>query len=102
MVDKFEEGHREPMTVSHDRPVRADARRNIEALLKAARDAFNSSGVDVPMRKIAEAAGVDVGTIYRHYPTRADLVVAVFRREVDACAEKARTIAQTYKPEEAL
>jgi AcrR family transcriptional regulator len=49
--------------------------------------AFVASGVDVPVRDIAAKAGVGLGTIYRHFPTRADLVVAVYRRQVEACAE---------------
>jgi AcrR family transcriptional regulator len=48
---------------------------------------FVRSGVDAPVRDIAAQAGVGVGTIYRHFPTRADLVVAVYRHQVEACAE---------------
>lgn len=66
---------------------RADARRNQAALLDAAAAAFVASGVDVPVRDIAARAGVGVGTIYRHFPTRSDLVVAVYRHQVEACAE---------------
>jgi AcrR family transcriptional regulator len=66
---------------------RADARRNEEALLEAAAAAFVAAGVDAPVRDIAAKAGVGVGTIYRHFPTRADLVVAVYRHQVEACAE---------------
>jgi AcrR family transcriptional regulator len=66
---------------------RADARRNERTLLDAAAAAFVSSGVHVPVRDIAARAGVGVGTIYRHFPTRADLVTAVYRHQVDACAE---------------
>ncbi|MEU4536476.1 TetR/AcrR family transcriptional regulator [Streptosporangium sp. NPDC023825] len=66
---------------------RADARRNEETLLDAAAAAFVASGVDVPVRDIAARAGVGVGTIYRHFPTRADLIVAVYRHQVEACAE---------------
>jgi AcrR family transcriptional regulator len=66
---------------------RADARRNEKTLLDAANAAFVASGVDVPVRDIAARAGVGVGTIYRHFPTRADLIVAVYRHQVDACAE---------------
>ena len=66
---------------------RADARRNEEALLAAAAAAFVASGVDVAVRDIAARAGVGVGTIYRHFPTRADLVIAVYRHQVEACAE---------------
>jgi AcrR family transcriptional regulator len=66
---------------------RADARRNAETLLEAAASAFVASGVDAPVRDIAARAGVGIGTIYRHFPTRADLVVAVYRHQVEACAE---------------
>ncbi|SES03951.1 transcriptional regulator, TetR family [Lentzea xinjiangensis] len=66
---------------------RADARRNEKALLDAAAAVFVSDGVDAPVRRIAAEAGVGMGTIYRHFPTRADLVVAVYRHQVDACAE---------------
>ncbi|GGN92034.1 TetR/AcrR family transcriptional regulator [Nocardia rhizosphaerihabitans] len=66
---------------------RADALRNQQTLLDAAAAAFVASGVDVPVRDIAAAAGVGVGTIYRHFPTRADLIVAVYRHQVEACAE---------------
>ncbi|MFF4037467.1 TetR/AcrR family transcriptional regulator [Streptomyces sp. NPDC001816] len=66
---------------------RADAQRNQQTLLAAAAAVFVTSGVDAPIREIAARAGVGVGTIYRHFPTRADLVVAVYRHQVEACAE---------------
>jgi AcrR family transcriptional regulator len=66
---------------------RADALRNQQALLDAAAAVFVTSGVDAPIREIAARAGVGIGTIYRHFPTRADLVVAVYRHQVVACAE---------------
>ena len=65
---------------------RADARRNEAAVLEAAAAAFIAAGVDAPVRDIADRAGVGVGTVYRHFPTRADLVVAVYRHQVQACA----------------
>lgn len=68
---------------------RADARRNEQALLAAAADVFVTSGVDAPVRDIAAKAGVGMGTIYRHFPTRADLVVAVYRHQVQACVDAA-------------
>lgn len=85
-----------------DRRVRADARRNIDALLQAAMAVFATSGVDAPVREIAEKAGVGIGTIYRHFPQRSDLIVAVFRHEVDACADAAAVLATEYEPGEAL
>jgi AcrR family transcriptional regulator len=66
---------------------RADALRNQQALLDAAAAVFVTSGVDASIREIAARAGVGIGTIYRHFPTRADLVVAVYRHQVEACAE---------------
>jgi AcrR family transcriptional regulator len=71
---------------------RSDARRNEETLLTAAAAAFVGSGVDVPVREIAAAAGVGIGTIYRHFPTRADLIVAVYRHQVEACADAGPTL----------
>ena len=66
---------------------RKDARRNKETLLDAAAAVFVTSGVDAPVRDIASRAGVGTGTLYRHFPTRADLIIAVYRHQVDACAE---------------
>ncbi|NGO09360.1 TetR/AcrR family transcriptional regulator [Streptomyces sp. HC44] len=66
---------------------RKDARRNKETLLDAAATVFVASGVEAPVRDIAAEAGVGLGTIYRHFPTRADLIIAVYRHQVDACAE---------------
>lgn len=85
-----------------DRRVRADAKRNIDALLQAAMAVFATSGVNAPVREIAEKAGVGIGTIYRHFPRRSDLIVAVFRREVDACADAAGVLASDREPGEAL
>ncbi|MGW4461486.1 TetR/AcrR family transcriptional regulator [Micromonospora sp. NPDC004704] len=69
------------------RSKRADAVRNQQTLLAAAAEVFVTSGVDAPIREIAARAGVGMGTIYRHFPTRADLVVAVYRHQVEECAE---------------
>ncbi|MGV9853651.1 TetR/AcrR family transcriptional regulator [Streptomyces sp. NPDC003442] len=69
------------------RPKRADARRNEKALLEAAAAVFVASGVEAPIRDIAAKAGVGTATIYRHFPTRADLIVAVYRHQVEALAE---------------
>jgi AcrR family transcriptional regulator len=66
---------------------RADARRNEQTLLAAAADVFVTSGVEAPVRDVAARAGVGMGTIYRHFPTRADLIIAVYRHQVEACAE---------------
>ena len=64
------------------RPVRADARRNRERLLEAAVRAFASDGADVTLEAIAKTAGVGIGTLYRHFPTRDALVEATYRQEL--------------------
>ena len=75
-----------PPPASAGRRKRFDARRNQQTLLDAAAAVFVRAGVDAPVRDIAAEAGVGMGTIYRHFPTRADLVVAVFRHQLDALA----------------
>jgi AcrR family transcriptional regulator len=84
------------------RPRRADARQNVDALLEAAKAVFTESGVDAPVRTIAGRAGVGVGTLYRHFPLRSDLISAVFRREMDACVEAADELEAAHPPGEAL
>lgn len=84
------------------RPQRADAARNLSSLLAAARQVFAAAGVDAPSRQIAEAAGVGVGTLYRHFPRRSDLILAVLARELDECVEEARRLAGTGSPQAAL
>ena len=66
---------------------RVDARRNEAALLDAAAALFIRSGVEAPIRDIAAQAGVGTATIYRHFPTRADLILAVYRHQVDALTD---------------
>jgi AcrR family transcriptional regulator len=72
------------------RPLRADARRNRERILDAGRKAFTASGRDVQMDEVARLAGVGVGTLYRHFPTKDDLVRELVRESVEACDESAR------------
>jgi AcrR family transcriptional regulator len=84
------------------RRLRADAARNVDALLEAAKAVFATSGVDAPAKEIADLAGVGVGTLYRHFPQRSDLVKAVFQRGVDACADAATALAAAHEPAEAL
>lgn len=71
-------------------------------MLRAAVAVFKKSGVDAPVREIAQRAGVGVATIYRHFPQRSDLIVAIVQTEVDACAEAAVTLAEKHAPAEAL
>lgn len=78
-------------------------RRSEKELLDAAASVFVRSGVDAPVREIAAEAGVGVGTIYRHFSTRSELVVAVYRHQVEACAEAGpRLLADSTSPEAAL
>jgi AcrR family transcriptional regulator len=81
---------------------RADAQRNIDALLVAAKDEFAEHGVDVGVRAIAARAQVGTATLYRHFPLRADLIAAVFRREIDDVTAQAAQLAETHGPFEAL
>jgi len=71
------------------RPKRADARRNHDKLVAAARAAFTADGTGAPLEEIAERAGVGIGTLYRHFPTRQALLEAVYVDEVEAMARAA-------------
>lgn len=73
---------------------RSDVQRNEKAVLTAAAEAFVAAGVDAPVRDIARRAGVGVATIYRHFPTRADLIAAVYRHQIEACAEAGPALLQ--------
>lgn len=82
---------------------RSDARRNAGVLLEAAAAVFVRSGVEAPIREIAKEAGVGLGTVYRHFPTRSDLVLAVYQHQVEACVEAApRLLASEKSPVVAL
>jgi len=103
MSDKFDgqDDALDPVNPT-ERRVRADAQRNLDGLLQSAMTVFAASGVDAPVREIAKQAGVGVGTVYRHFPQRSDLIKAVFRREIDACADAASLLAAEHGPGEAL
>ncbi len=89
--------------LAKSRPKRADARRNETKLLEVAAALFVTSGVEVPVRDIAAKAGVGTGTIYRHFPTRAELIIAVYRYQVEACAEAGPALlASSASPHAAL
>jgi AcrR family transcriptional regulator len=98
----------DPGAVAHaealftDRPLRADAVRNRELLISAAAAAFSAHGADVPLEDIARQAGVGIGTLYRHFPTRDSLVEAVYRHEVDVLVESADELLDSLPPEQAL
>ena len=80
------------------RPKRADARRNQERLIAAAREVFAESGVGAAMEAIARKAGVGVGTLYRNFPQRIDLVEAVYSSDVRELSEAAKTAVATLEP----
>jgi AcrR family transcriptional regulator len=102
-VAAAERGAIEPAnSVSTDRPLRADAVRNRQLLLTAAGAAFAARGADVPLEDIARDAGVGIGTLYRHFPTRDLLVQAVYRHEVDVLCESADQLLETLPPDQAL
>ena len=84
------------------RRVRADAQRNLLTLLQAAKEVFTEAGIDAPVRDIADRAGLGIGTVYRHFPQRADLIAAVFRQEIEACADAADALAVEHPPFKAL
>jgi len=79
--------------VSVRRPQRADARRNFDALLAAARDAFAENGTDASLEDIARRANVGIGTLYRNFPTRQDLFEAVYVGGIEELCQAARDAA---------
>jgi AcrR family transcriptional regulator len=83
-------------------PRRADARRNVDALVEAAKTVFATAGVDAPAKEITDLAGVGVGTLYRHFPQRADLVKAVVESGIDAVADAGPALAAGHQPVDAL
>ena len=76
------------------RPKRADARRNYDKLVTAAREAFAEDGTSASLEDIARRAGVGIGTLYRHFPNRKDLLEAAYLEEVDAMARSAADLAE--------
>jgi len=70
--------------------------------VEAAKTVFAGSGVDAPAKEITDLAGVGVGTLYRHFPRRSDLIVAVLQHEIDECVEAAEQLGTTLDPWEAL
>jgi AcrR family transcriptional regulator len=85
-----------------DRKPRSDARRNRERILAVAKEAFTRSGANTSLDDIAKQAGVGPGTLYRHFPTRDELLEAVYRTEVEKLAAAERKFAATLRPIEAL
>jgi len=92
-----------PREEAGDEPrMRADARRSRAKLLDAATEAFAENGANAPLEDIARRAGVGIGTLYRHFPTRLDLQAAVFRSQVQAVCDTADQLMSTVAPEQAF
>ena len=92
-----------PRAEAGDEPrMRADARRSRAKLLEAATASFAENGADAPLEDIARRAGVGIGTLYRHFPTRTDLQAGVFRSQVDAVCATADELIGTVTPEQAF
>ena len=89
-------------TATAPRKLRADAQRNYDALIEAARASFRDADADTSLEEIAKRAGVGIGTLYRHFPTREALFEAVYRREVQQLADLAEQLKQEAKPVDAL
>ena len=84
------------------RKPRADAQRNRDRVLEVAKEAFTRSGADASLDDIAKQAGVGAGTLYRHFPSRDELLEAVYRTEVEKLAAAEQKFAETMPPIEAL
>jgi AcrR family transcriptional regulator len=80
------------------RSMRADARRNYDKVVAAAREVFAAEGAEASMDAVARKAGVGVGTLYRHFPKRIDLVQAVYQDDVDELVETARRVVAELEP----
>src|ERR1700722_8682582 len=94
-----------PQRSADQRPadqVRADAPQHHDPLIDAATQAFAEKGADAPLEDIARRAGVGIGTLYRHFPTRLDLQAAVFRSQVGTVCGQADALLQTASPEQAF
>jgi AcrR family transcriptional regulator len=84
------------------KPLRADAQRNRDRLVEVAAQAFAADGVDASLEEIAKRAGVGIGTLYRHFPTREHLVEVVYRREVEGLCHAADELAREHPADVAL
>lgn len=89
-------------TAKANRKPRADSLRNRELLIEAARQVFGAGGQQASLEAVARLAGVGIGTLYRHFPTREALFEAVYRREVDQLGDLAERLAREAAPVEAL
>jgi AcrR family transcriptional regulator len=85
-----------------ERPLRKDAQRNRDLLLAVASGLFSEHGVEYPLEDIARQAGVGIGTLYRHFPTRSALIEAVYRREVAQLCDSVNGLLASMTPDQAL
>ncbi|MGH9046845.1 MAG: TetR/AcrR family transcriptional regulator [Acidimicrobiales bacterium] len=98
MTRKFSEMEEAAPAEVASRRMRADARRNYDKLVSAAREVFASEGGSASMEAVAKAAGVGVGTLYRHFPRRIDLVQAVYEGDVDGLVQTAQRVVTDLEP----
>ncbi|TGS16243.1 TetR/AcrR family transcriptional regulator [Mesorhizobium sp. M2E.F.Ca.ET.209.01.1.1] len=91
-----------PRDAPAPKPLRADAQRNRDRLVEVAAQMFASDGVDASLEEIAKRAGVGIGTLYRHFPTREHLVEVVYRREVEGLCHAAEDLAREHPADVAL
>src|SRR3954452_2753784 len=87
---------------TESRPMRADARRNVERLLAVAKETFAERGADAPLEEIARRAGVGIGTLYRHFPTREALLEALLRDSFEPLRAEADRLLTSPSPGDAL
>ncbi|MDH6133728.1 AcrR family transcriptional regulator [Kitasatospora sp. MAA4] len=90
------------MTTANPRPLRADARRNRDRLIEVAARTFAQDGPEVTLEAIAKEAGVGIGTLYRHFATREELVEAAYRSELAKLCDSAMELLETTEPDAAL
>src|SRR5690242_387105 len=90
------------MSPDSQRPLRTDARRNRDALVAAAAEVFEENGPDAPLDVIARRAGLGNATLYRLFPSRADLIVAVFAEEVEALQARGEALLAADRPGDAF
>jgi AcrR family transcriptional regulator len=102
VADRQPQGRQPQVRQAQDRPLRADAQRNRDKVLRAAREAFAASGYGVPLDEIAARAGVGPGTVYRHFPTKEALFEAVVTARLEDLLEDGRRRARTDDPEAAF
>lgn len=91
-----------PTSPAAVRPLRADAQRNKDKLIEVATAAFTDLGVEVALEEIARRADVGIGTLYRHFPTREALVLAVYRKQIEGLETAAHELPLTHGPSDAL